>query len=162
MAKKESVLQQEIGQPRPFRSTAEEAVVGLLRTASLLWHRFAAIVEPYHITPQQYNVLRILQGAGTVLPTMEIGRRMIEPTPGITRLIDRLEAKGLVRREPHPQDRRQVLCAITPAGAQLVDVLNQPITELDEESVAMLSPEQQQQLIVLLDAIRSGQEGRSG
>ena len=135
MAEKESTLQHEIGQTHPFRSTAQEAVVGLLRTASLLRHRFAAVVEPHQITFQQYNVLRILQGAGLPLPTMEIGRRMIEPTPGITRLIDRLEAKGLVRREPHPQDRRQVLCAITPQGTQLIDTLDRPITDLDEESV---------------------------
>ncbi len=159
MAEKESALQHEIGQRRPFRSTAEEAVVGLLRTTSLLWHRFAAVVEPHQITFQQYNVLRILRGAGFPLPTMEIGRRMIEPTPGITRLIDRLEAKGLVRREPHAQDRRQVLCAITPEGTRLVEILDRPITDLDEESVAMLSPEEQQQLIDLLDAIREKKSG---
>ena len=152
---KESAAQREMAQVRPFHSKAEEAVVGLLRTANLLRHRFAAAIEPHAITLQQYNVLRILRGADAALPTMEIGRRMIEPTPGITRLIDRLEKKGLVKREQRPEDRRQVFCAITATGVELVGALDQAISDLDEGSMAALSPAQQQTLIDLLDTIRA-------
>lgn len=152
-----SILQHELGQQVPFASAAQEAVIGLLRTASLLQRRFAAVVEPHGITFQQYNVLRILRGAGEPLPTMTISRRMIEQTPGITRLLDRLEKKGLIMRERHQEDRRQVLCTVTAAGLRIVDALDEPINQLDEMSLAMLSEEDQHQLIALLDAIRQGQ-----
>src|SRR6185295_1524706 len=110
-----SALQREIRQTRPFRSRSQEAMLALLRTADQVHRSFARVVEPHGITLQQYNVLRILRGAGDAgLPTLEIGARMIERSPGVTRLIDRLEAKGWVRRERCPHDRRQVLCWITP------------------------------------------------
>ena len=151
------LLQREIQQQVPFASAAQEAVIGLLRTASLLHRRFAAVVEPHGITFQQYNVLRILRGAGEPLPTMAISQRMIEQTPGITRLLDRLEQKGLVARERCQEDRRQVLCAITPEGRAIVDALDEPVDELDETSLGMLSEQDQQKLIGLLDAIRQAQ-----
>ena len=89
----------------------------LLRTADLARRALGAVVEEHAITPQQYNVLRILRGAGASgLPTLEIADRMIEESPGITRLLDRLEAKGLVRRERCPHDRRQVLLHDRRAG----------------------------------------------
>ena len=106
-----SRIQQEIKQSRPFHSKAQEASIGLMRTADLVRRAVSGIVEPYGITPQQYNVLRILRGAGERgLPTLEIAERMIESTPGITRLIDRLQAKKLVVRERCLTDRRQVQC----------------------------------------------------
>ena len=84
----------------------------------MLVRRFSNLVEPHGISLQQYNVLRILRGAGkSGTPTLDIADRMIEKTPGITRLLDKLEAKQLVRRERCPEDRRQVLCWITNAGS---------------------------------------------
>src|SRR6202165_2131340 len=102
--------------PQSFRSREQQATLGLLRTADAVKRSLAQVIEPYGITPQQYNVLRILRGAGEEgLPTLSIGERMIEQTPGVTRLLDRLEAKGLVARCRGESDRRQVFCRLTPA-----------------------------------------------
>jgi DNA-binding MarR family transcriptional regulator len=129
----------------------------LLRTADLVRRVVGRVLEPYDITAQQYNVLRILRGSGEQgLPTLEIAERMIEHAPGVTRLMDRLEVKGLVRRERCPGDRRQVLCWLTAAGAELVERLDEPIDSADAEAVAMLGPEEQERLLRLLDAVRSG------
>ena len=109
------------------------------------------------ITLQQYNVLRILRGAGERgLPTLEIAERMIEQTPGITRLVDRLEAKELVARERCPTDRRQVFCRITGQGLALLQALEQPLRESEEEALSALSPDQLRQLVTLLDLTRNG------
>ena len=94
-----SAIQKEIKQGRPFDSKAAEGVVALLRTTDLLRRVLSGVVETRGLTLQQYNVLRILRGAGSEgLPTLEIGQRMIEKSPGVTRLLDRLEAKRVVRR----------------------------------------------------------------
>jgi DNA-binding MarR family transcriptional regulator len=81
---------------------------------------------------------------------------MIEHAPGVTRLLDRLEAKGLVRRERCREDRRQVLCWLTPAGLELVERLDEPVDKADVEAVAQLTPEDQEKLLRLLDAVRAG------
>jgi DNA-binding MarR family transcriptional regulator len=152
-----SPLQREIRQGKPFRSRGQEVVVALLRTADLVRRAVGRAVETHDITLQQYNVLRILRGAGEQgLPTLEIAGRMIEQAPGVTRLLDRLEAKGLVRRERCRQDRRQVLCWLTPAGSELVERLDEPVDKADVEAVAMLSPEEQDRLLRMLDSIRTG------
>ena len=97
----------EIKQSRPFPSKGEEAVVALMRTSDLVRRLVSDVVEPHGITLQQYNVLRILRGSRPdSLPTLEIAARMIEQAPGITRLLDRLERKGLIRRQRCPEDRR--------------------------------------------------------
>jgi MarR family transcriptional regulator, organic hydroperoxide resistance regulator len=152
-----SQLQREIRQGKPFRSRGQEVVVALLRTADLVRRTVGRALEPHDITLQQYNVLRILRGAGEQgLPTLEIADRMIEQAPGVTRLLDRLEVKGLVRRQRCAQDRRQVLCWLTPAGLELVERLDEPVDSADAEAVAMLTPEEQERLLRMLDAIRSG------
>jgi DNA-binding MarR family transcriptional regulator len=152
-----SPLQKEIRQGKPFRSRGQEVVVSLLRTADLVRRVVGRVLEPYDITGQQYNVLRILRGSGEKgLPTLEIAERMIEHAPGVTRLLDRLEAKGLVRRERCPEDRRQVLCWLTATGTELVERLDEPIDSADAEAVAMLGPEEQERLLRLLDAVRAG------
>ena len=81
---------------------------------------------------------------------------MLEQAPGITRLLDRLEAKGWVRRERCPQDRRQVLCWLTPPGLSLVEKLDDPVDAADREAVAMLSAADQERLLHLLEAVRAG------
>jgi DNA-binding MarR family transcriptional regulator len=152
-----SQLQREIRQGKPFRSRGQEVVVALLRTADLVRRAVSQAVETHDITLQQYNVLRILRGAGEKgLPTLEIADRMIEHAPGVTRLLDRLEAKGLVRRERCREDRRQVLCWLTPTGAELVASLDEPVDRADVEAVAQLTPEDQEKLLRLLDAVRAG------
>ena len=152
-----SPLQKEIRQGKPFRSRGQEVVVALIRTADLVRRVVGRVLEPYDITVQQYNVLRILRGAGEQgLPTLEIGERMVEHAPGVTRLLDRLEVKGLVRRQRCPEDRRQVLCWLTPTGTELVERLDEPVDSADAEAVAMLGPDEQERLLRLLDAVRAG------
>lgn len=152
-----SALQREIQQTKPFSSKSQEGILGLLRTADVVRRFLGKVLEPFDVTPQQYNVLRILRGAGCEgLPTLSIGERMLEEAPGVTRLIDRLEAKGLVHRERSPQDRRQVLCWLTPAGKDLVERIDVPMSSADDAALGMLAPEDQTQLIRLLDAVRAG------
>ena len=144
----------EIKQKRPFPSKGQEAMVALLRTSDVVRRVMAGVVEPHGITLQQYNVLRILRGAGDCgLPTLEIAERMVEQTPGITRLIDRLEARKLAIRERCLTDRRQVFCKITPAGLTLLKQLDKPVAEAGRV-FETLSPRDLAQLVKLLDRTR--------
>ena len=157
MKKKAARLQDEIRQSRPFGSAAEEANLALLRTSDRLARRITDLVEPHEITAQQYNVLRILRGTHPGrLPTLEIAERMIEQAPGITRLLDRLEAKGLVARERCDEDRRRVYCSITPAGLALLAGLDRPVAGLAKKNFESLSENETRQLIRLLEKLRAG------
>ena len=145
----------ELKQTRPFASPAQEATVALLRTADVVNRLVDSVIERHGITGQQYNVLRILRGAGERgLPTLEIAERMIEQTPGITRLIDRLEAKKLVTRERCPTDRRQVFCRISAAGLALLGKLDEPVRASADEALHQLSKKDIAQLLELLDRTR--------
>lgn len=133
---------------------AKAAVLGILRAADLFRRRATALFEPYGVTLQQYNVLRILRGARPDgLCTLTIVERMLERTPGITRLIDRLEAKGLVARVRSNEDRRQVWCRITPDGLRLLARLDRPVAELDMAAVAGLTRADQERLATLLAVV---------
>lgn len=148
-------IRTEIKQRRPFPSPHQEALVALIRTADLLRRVVGGVVEPHRITAQQYNVLRILRGAGDGgLPTLEIAERMIEQTPGITRLIDRLESKNLVSRERSSTDRRCVYCRITPAGLDLLARLDAPVEDASGLSLASLTKRELAQLVEMLDRAR--------
>jgi MarR family transcriptional regulator, organic hydroperoxide resistance regulator len=149
-------LEREIRQRRPFPSVAQEGVVSVMRTADLLRRQAAALLEPFGITVQQFNVLRILRGGGPVgLPTLEVGARMVEETPGITRLLDRLESKGLVRRQRCPKDRRAHLCWIPQEGLALLAWLDEPVVEHSHDVLRGLNREEQKELVRLLDRIRA-------
>jgi DNA-binding MarR family transcriptional regulator len=114
-------LDSEAKQKRLVPSRRQDAVVSILRTANYLDRFCAPVFDQQGITSQQFNVLRILRGAGLGgLPTLDIAKRMIEQAPGITRLLDRLERKKLVRRERPSENRRQVLCYITKPGLDLL------------------------------------------
>ncbi len=150
-----SAVQREIQQKRPFHSVGAEALIGLLRTAGLAQREINAIVAREGITQQQYNVLRILRGAGEEgIPTLAIRDRMLDPSPGVTRLLDRLERAGYARRQRAEPDRRQVMCYIMPAGLQLLGRLDGPINAYDDAVVEMLSTAEKRELIRMLDAIR--------
>jgi DNA-binding MarR family transcriptional regulator len=150
-----SRIQSEIRQKRPFRTRRQEAAIALLRTADVVRRRVASVVEAYGVTPQQYNVLRIIAGAGQDgIPTLDIAERMIERTPGITRLLDRLEARKLVRRERCPSDRRQVLCWLTGAGEELLRKMRGPIDQADHIAVGKMGEAELERLITLLDTVR--------
>lgn len=151
-----SAIQRELKQTRPFSSLTQEAFLGILRTADVLRRRLGQHLTPYDLTPQQYNVLRILRGAGADgLPTLEIAERMIEEAPGITRLLDRIEAKGLVVRERSRKDRRQVFCWIAEPGLEVLARLDPSVQELDAQGLGNLSEAELTHLIGLLDRVRS-------
>lgn len=149
-------IQAAIQQTRPFRSRRQEAVVGLLLTAECVrWPLQDLLAGHDELTLQQYNVLRILRGAGAKgLPTLEIGNRMIERTPGVTRLIDRMEEKGLVVRERSREDRRIVTCRITEVGTTLLKRLDRPVDALEESLVGALDDAEVAEFIRLLNLVR--------
>jgi len=149
-------IRDEIRQTKPFHSAADEAVVTLLATADRVRTALNRVTEAHDVTLQQYNVLRILRGAGEEgLPTLEIASRMIEKSPGITRLLDRLEARRLVRRVRCPEDRRQVLCHATETARRLLAGLDRPVADAGRGLLAPLGPPHTAELIRLLDALRS-------
>lgn len=130
------------------------AVLGILRAGDVFRRRAGALLAPHGITLQQFNVLRILRGARPEgLCTLTIAERMLERTPGITRLIDRLEAKRLVARVRSEKDRRQVWCRITPDGLRLLARLDQPVAELDRGFLGGLSRTDQERLGALLAVV---------
>ncbi len=136
-------------------SRRQEAAVSLLRTKDYLRRFCSGVFEQNGITSQQYNVLRILRGAGSRgLPTLDIVERMIEQTPGITRLLDRLEEKKLVRRERPPDDRRQVFCFVTAKGVDLLSAMDAPVLQKANEALQKLSDPEVKELITLLARVR--------
>jgi len=159
MADDQSLLLKELRQKRPFPSPADEAAVAILRTADRIKRRLSAVVAPEGITLQQYNVLRILAGsAPDPLPTLEIADRMIEQTPAITGLLDRLEHKGLARRERCPNDRRMVHCWITERGQAVLEMLNPGMAKEAEAIMGRLSAADQKRLSRSLDDVRGSMQ----
>jgi DNA-binding MarR family transcriptional regulator len=139
-------------------SRQQDAVVSILRTANYLDRFCSPVFDERGITSQQYNVLRILRGAGLAgLPTLEIADRMIEQAPGITRLLDRLEAKKLVRRERPSDNRRQVLCYITKPGLDLLQELEIPVRNKVSQALHRLDESDIEELIRLLELARGEQ-----
>jgi len=157
-----STLRDELKQNKPFLSAAHEAVLSILRTAAVVQRHISQVVEASGITIQQYNVLRILRGAGGAgLPTLAIRDRMIEEAAGITRLLDKLEGAGYAVRERSTPDRRQVLCQITTTGLELLATLDAPVDAVNQIALAELSEEQQRLLVTLLTAVRDGYRARA-
>ena len=137
-------------------TNAMDTVVALLRAAERVRRRAARVVEPHGITLQQYNVLCILEAAKEDgVPTLEVAARMIEETPGVTRLLDRLEAKSYIRRQRCPRDRRQHLCWLSSEGARLLERLTPATATGNKRVLGHLSIDERQQLIALLDVIGS-------
>lgn len=142
---------------------ASEVVVALLRTADLLRRHFASVLHERDVTLQQYNVLRILRGAGSGgLPTLAIGERMIERTPGVTRIVDRLEDKGWVGRERGEEDRRQVICCLTPEGRRLLKELDGPVGRADLQVIEGLEASEVRRLLELLGTVQEALASRCG
>jgi DNA-binding MarR family transcriptional regulator len=145
----------ELKQTRPFASKAQEVTIALLRTTDLVRRRLAGVIEKEGITLQQYNVLRILRGArGEPLSALEITDRLIEQTPGVSRLLDRLVAKGLVRRDRSVQDRRMLECSLSDRGLQILARLEEPVARADAEALHALTARELATLDGLLSRIR--------
>jgi DNA-binding MarR family transcriptional regulator len=148
-------LRDEIRQHKPFESLEEEALLNVLRTADVLIQRLTAVLKPFNLSHSQYNVLRILRGAGADgLACQDVAERMITRDPDVTRLLDRLEARGLVTRARDQKDRRVVVARITPEGERLLEALDQPIAEGDRQPLRHLGEQRLRTLIQLLELAR--------
>jgi DNA-binding MarR family transcriptional regulator len=150
-------LQAELKQTRPFRTVEEEAVLNIQRTADLLHNLVNEVLKPFGLSPTQYNVLRILRGAGSAgLICKEIGERMVTPDPDITRLLDRLEKRSLVQRSRDCKtDRRQVTIRIAPDGLEILRKLDSPTENLSRTALKSIEKARLKQLIDTLEEIRS-------
>ena len=148
-----------IRQTKPFASKRQEGVIALLITAEAVRGRITQfLAQRTDVTLQQYNVLRILRGAGSKgLPTLSIVERMIEHTPGITRLIDRLESKGLVNRDRSAEDRRQVMCRLTAKGLAELKAVDPDVNHADADVLRSLNEQEVATLIRLLNKVRTTQ-----
>lgn len=148
-------IQAEIKQSRPFPSIEEEAFLNVLRTANALSQGASELLKAHDLTLTQYNVLRILRGAGEKgLTAGEVGERMITRDPDVTRLLDRLEKRGLAERWRCTHDRRVVWTRITQAGLDLIAPLDQPVTDLHRAQLSHLGQDRLEKLIDLLEATR--------
>ena len=148
-------IQSEIQQTKPFSTLEEEALVSLQRTADQLHWRMSEMLKEHGVSPTQYNALRILRGAKDEgRACSEIAERMINRDPDITRLVDRLERRGLVARSREDRDRRVITTRITPAGLKLLDSLDRPIEDFNRRLLGPLGEQRLRTLIQLLDAAR--------
>jgi len=155
VAQMKAQLDGEAKQKRPVHSRQQDAMVSILRTANYLDRFCSPVFDQHGITSQQFNVLRILRGAGLGgLPTLDIAERMIERAPGITRLLDRLEGKKLARRERPSDNRRQVLCYITKLGLDLLEELETPVRSKVNQALHRLDEPEIEELIRLLELAR--------
>ena len=133
----------------------EVAFLDLLRTTEMLSRPLAQVLKPEDISATQYNVLRVLRGAPEGLTCGEIANRMITRDPDITRLLDRLEKRGLVSRCRETADRRMVLTRIAPEGLALLARLDQPVLEAHRRQLGHLGRNRLRALAELLSACRS-------
>lgn len=151
-----TTLRDELRQRKPFRSLREEALVGIARTEAVTRERLERVLAPYGLSMTQYNVLRILRGAGpTGLCRNELGQRLISRMPDVSRLLDRMESAGLVSRVRSTEDRRLVNTTLTDWGRALVDELDTVVATYHEEQVGHMTKDQLRTLIELLDLARS-------
>ena len=150
-------LQAELKQKIPFTSREAEAYLSLLRTSDALQTQVEAQLKEFGLTGTQYNALRILRGAGPEgLPCREIGERMITRDPDVTRLLDRLEARGFVQRTRARHDRRVIYGKITAAGLKLLREMDGPLEKFGREMLRHVWQEKLKQLIGLLELVRRG------
>jgi DNA-binding MarR family transcriptional regulator len=149
-------LKDELKQSAPITPEVM-AYLNALRTADWLSRGVVELLKPHDLSPTQYNVLRILRGAGCEgRKCGEISERLVTRDPDITRLLDRLAKRGLISRERSEADRRVVFTRITPEGLALLEQLDGPITETHKRQFARLDAEQVETLSQLLELVREG------
>lgn len=148
-------LRREIRQQKPFASLAQEAHLNIERTHAAIDDGLEQLLKAHGVSGTQYNVLRILRGAGNDgLCRQEIADRLLTRMPDVTRLLDRMEDAGLVERERSATDRRIVSTRLTKTGRSLVDALDTPVLEEHERVLGHLSTAQLRTLIDLLTLAR--------
>lgn len=149
-------LQAEIRQTKPFSTLEEECYLSLVRTTDALARLEVEALKEWQLTPTQYNALRILRGAGQQGATCgEVGQRMLTHDPDVTRLIDRLEARGLIHRTRSDKDRRVVRTRITQAGLDLLRRLDEPAVSWSRAQLGHLTKKELLDLIGLLERVRN-------
>jgi DNA-binding MarR family transcriptional regulator len=153
-----SKLHGELKMSKPFRSLEEEALLNIVRTAEHVANKAAAVIKPFDLTATQYNVLRILRGASEQgISCGEITGRMVTKDSDITRLLDRLENRGLISRERPENNRRTVISRITDAGLELLAQLDAPIDESNKSLMGHLGKKNLETLNELLAAVRTAE-----
>ncbi len=152
-----SGLGAELKQTKPFESLEAEAVLSIARTAAALEHRISQALKAHGLTLSQYNVLRILRGAGTDgLCRNEVGSRLVAQVPDVTRLLDRMEETGLISRQRGSEDRRYVTTRITRRGLELAGKLDKPMHDLHQSQLGHVNKKTLRTLIDALAEVRAG------
>jgi DNA-binding MarR family transcriptional regulator len=150
-----TTLREELQQRKPFTSLEQEALLSVVRTSAMLIDAFERMLKPHGITGTQYNVLRILRGAGPGgLCRNDVRDRMLTRMPDVTRLLDRMEESGLIDRTRETSDRRMVMTRITANGLRLLDELEDVVVRQEKRAFAVLTKEQMRTLIAHLAAVR--------
>jgi DNA-binding MarR family transcriptional regulator len=145
----------ELKQTKPFQSVEQEAFLNVIKTADFLQQVAAQVLRGHQMSEAQYNVLRILRGAGDEgLKCSEIGDRMVTRDPDITRLLDRIEKQGWIERNRSTSDRRVVTTRITQSGLDKLAELDAPLAESLERVLGRLGSAKLQTLIDLLEEVR--------
>jgi DNA-binding MarR family transcriptional regulator len=139
-------------------SPEEAAYLDLLRTADVLTRGAIGVLKDEELSTTQYNVLRILRGSPQGLTCGEIASGMITRDPDVTRLLDRMEERGLLSRSRESRDRRSVLVRISPKGLKLVNCLDEPVQKIHRQQLGHMGKDRLQALAELLAAARSRQE----
>lgn len=148
-------LQREIKQMKPFDSIEEEVFLNLQRTAEALMGGLSEVLKAFDLTATQYNVLRILRGAGPAgLPCREVSERMVTRDPDVTRLLDRLEARAFVERERLTSDRRVVLARIAVAGTDVLALADPAVKAFLLEAMSALDQTALGSLNTALESLR--------
>ena len=137
-------------------SPEEAAYLDLLRTADVLTRGAIGVLKAEELSTTQYNVLRVLRGSLQGLTCGEIASRMITRDPDVTRLLDRMEKRGLISRSRESRDRRLVLARISPEGLKLVNRLDEPVQKIHRKQLGHMGKDRLQTLAELLAAARSG------
>jgi DNA-binding MarR family transcriptional regulator len=155
-----SRLQDELQQSKAFGSLRQEAILQMARTSAVLGLCWEQYLRCHGITATQYNVLRILRGAGDEgLSRHEVGRRMLTQVPDVSRLLDRMMSAGLVTRARCIDDRRKVNATITPKGLDLLAGLDEPSLRVPDQQLSHMRDADVQRLIELLEEARAPHPG---
>ena len=162
MPDKRKGIREELKQTKPFFSVAQEAFLSVQHTADAISQKFEQFLKSWGISGTQYNVLRILRGAGSRgLRCGEIGERMVAHDPDITRLLDRMERAGWIERARDTNDRRVVLTHINRRGLDLLKEIDKPIEEFTHQLSQHVPDKRFRELIATLDEIRNQPETAS-
>lgn len=149
-------LRDELKMTRPFKSVEEEAILSIARTAALVEHAGSEELKRFDLTTTQYNVLRILRGAGEPgLCRNEVGARLVTQVPDVTRLLDRMEAAGLVSRHRGGRDRRFVATHITDKGLKLLERIDRELPAIHSRQLGHVSQKRLRELIDVLEEVRN-------